>query len=250
MRDLLTRPTRRGFLGRLTAAGAAAALSLRGGPLAALAPASPRSDEPLPPLPPGDWDMRWVEQLHGNRRQLFDAPALADGIPLHQVSAWMQGYTDVYGTSDSDVQPVLVIRHFAIPMALDDAAWDRWQLGQVMAGLVANKQPVKDPASGEPARRNPYLNANVRPGDRFASMYVWPTGGLDSLIRRGAIVLGCDLALQYIASNVVVPAEKIDAAAAHTMLKSHVLPGVFVMPSGIFAVGRAEEAGCQYIYAG
>ena len=189
-------------------------------------------------------------EAYRSHRHVFDIPELADGVGLHQARAWMQGYTDVYGTGDADVHAVLVIRHFAIPMALDDAAWDRYELGQVMAGLAADKQPVKDPATGAPARRNPYLNANLRPDNAHPSQYIWPDGGLDTLIRRGAIPLACNMALQYVASNVVAPKEKTDVPTALATLRRHVLPGITVMPSGIFAVGRAEEAGCRYIYSG
>jgi hypothetical protein len=255
MPDLLRDLTpRRGFVARLAAATAALGAGLHGHAAGAQPPAAApgRTRTAAASEPPvvGDWDLSWVNRLTSPRRQVFDAPELAEGMALHQVRAWLQGYEDVYGAAGKDANAVLVVRHFAIPLVMSDALWDRYQLGQKMAGLLADKQPVKDPASGEPARRNPYLNANAKAGDKHVSMYLWPDGGMDSLLRRpGVTVLACNLALQYIATNVVAAQDGVSNDEALTRVKAGLLPGVIVMPSGIFAVGRAEEAGCRYIYS-
>ncbi|HEU4629059.1 MAG TPA: hypothetical protein VFS08_04915 [Gemmatimonadaceae bacterium] len=248
MRDILTDLTpRRGFLTRLAAAGAALGATMHGRALAA------QTATPAPAAPPSQptpgWDLSWVDRLTSSHRQVFDAPELADGVVLHQASAWLKGYTDVYGTKDGDANAVLVIRHFAIPMVMNDAMWDRYELGAGMAQFAADKQPVKDPASGQPARRNPFLNANNKPGDKYTSMYIWPDGGLDTLMQRGATVLACNLALAYLATNVMAPKDGTTPEAALANVKQNLLPGVIVMPSGIFAVSRAQEAGCRYIYS-
>jgi hypothetical protein len=255
MRDFLTDPTpRRGFLTRLAAAGATLGATLHGRPL--LAQAGAPSGTPMPggppapqPATPPAWDLSWVDRLTASHRQVFDAPELVDGVVLHQASAWLQGYADVYSAKDGDANAVLVIRHFAVPMVMNDATWDRYDLGNVMAQFAADKQPVKDPASGQPARRNPYLNANNKPGDRYTSMYIWPNGGLDTLMTRGATVLACNMALAYMATNVMAKKDGTTPDAALASLKQNLLPGVIVMPSGIFAVSRAQEAGCRYIYS-
>ena len=39
------------------------------------------------------------------------------------------------------------------------------------------------------------------------------------------------------------------AEEARKTVLANLVPGVIVMPSGIFAVTRAQEAGCQYIRA-
>lgn len=243
MRDFLTDLTpRRGFLTHLAAAGAAVGATLHGRSLASQTPA------PAPQPTPG-WDLSWVDRLTARHRQVFDAPEVVDGVVLHQASAWLQGYTDVYDTKDGDANAVLVIRHFAVPMVMNDATWDRYELGTVLAQFTADRQPVKDPTSGQPARRNPYLNANNKPGDKYTSMYLWPNGGLDTLMTRGATVLACNLALSYLATHVMAPKDGTTPEVALASLKQNLLPGVIVMPSGIFAVSRAQEAGCRYIYS-
>ena len=58
----------------------------------------------------------------------------------------------------------------------------------------------------------------------------------------------CNLALRRPIS-MLVEAEKLPAAEARRIVLANLVPGVVVMPSGIFAVTRAQEAGCQYLRA-
>ena len=246
MRDPLVTPTpRRGFLGRL-AAGAAGAAALAGGGL--LGRDLTAQDSVSQPRTNPKWDMSWVARVKGAHRQVFDAPEVADAVVLHQARTWMNDFAEVYGGTDADTSAVLVIRHAAIPMVLSDALWNELELGKALATLAADGKEAKDPATGEPARRNPYLNANITPGDRHAVRYVWPDGGLDTLLRRGAIVLACNLALRHPIS-MVARRDGVSAEAARAKVLANLLPGVVVMPSGIFAVGAAQEAGCHYIRA-
>jgi intracellular sulfur oxidation DsrE/DsrF family protein len=32
--------------------------------------------------------------------------------------------------------------------------------------------------------------------------------------------------------------------------KANLIPGIQIVPSGVWALGRAQEHGCQYIFAG
>jgi hypothetical protein len=236
---------RRGFLGRLL--GGAAALA--GGGLVArdLAAQQPAAPQGAGARPASDaYDMSWVERVKGAHRQVFDAPEIAGGTILHQARVWMSGFAEVYGAKDADMSPVLVIRHAAIPMVLNDAMWERLNVAKELAEAEENKVVLKDPATGELPRRNPFLNANAKPGDRHSTL--WADGGLDTLVSRGAIVLACGLALNR-AYAMARKAEGLSAADARTLVQANLLPGVYVMPSGIFAVTRAQEAGCQYIRA-
>ena len=89
--------------------------------------------------------------------------------------------------------------------------------------------------------------ANAKQGDRHSML--WADGGLDTLVSRGAIVLACGLALNR-AYAMARKAEGLDAAGARALVRANLLPGTYVMPSGIFAVARAQEAGCNFLRAG
>ncbi|HET8762990.1 MAG TPA: hypothetical protein VFM12_06205 [Gemmatimonadales bacterium] len=226
---------RRAFLGKVAGSAAvlAAASAIPAEVRALGAPAAPR------PTPPGDWDMSWVDRITGDHRQVFDSPEIAEASGLHQMRTWLAGFHEVYGTSDADMHGVLVIRHEAIPMVANDAMWAKYHMGK--------QYEQKDPASGKPAERNPFLNANVKDGD--AHSLLWPDGGLDTLVKRGQTVLACNMALRFM-SGKLARAAKLEPKVVYDDLRANLLPGVTLMPSGIFAVTRAQEAGCRLMYAG
>lgn len=182
------------------------------------------------------WDMSWVDRVTGTYRMAFDAPEISEGTALHQVRAFLAGYNSVYGTTDADLSAVLVIRHKAVPMVLGDALW--------ADGAFAEDDKLKDPETGETAKRNPFIN--VPPGARFA--LTWPDGALDSLMARGVIVLACDMALNGLA-GMMASRKKIPRQDAAALVTEHLLPGVTRMPTGVFATCRAQAAGCGVMHA-
>jgi hypothetical protein len=243
---------RRQFIGHLMVGAAAlAAASCTRSPMVAptTTPAPTRSGAagatqagsstaPSAPAPHQAWDLSWTERLTGDHRQVFDAPEIADGTVLHQARMFYVNYGEVYKLTDADLRAVLVIRHQAIPMILGDAAWQRYDfIGKKITKL-------KDPTTGEWTRRNPFLNA--KPGDKYALM--WPDGGLDALIGRGAIVLGCNLAFTGFAHQIATRTKQ-QPDAVREELKASLVHGVTLVPSGIFGVIRAEEGGCRYLRA-
>jgi intracellular sulfur oxidation DsrE/DsrF family protein len=218
------RPARRQFLGQaaksLAVAGLASALP------AIAAEASPRRRRAAAP-----WDMAWVEQLAGSKHKgVFDATMITNGLALGHVDLYMRGYHDIYELDDRDIRPVLVIRHEAVPMFLNDAFWQKYQLGQ--------KLRIGDPVSGTLAARNPFAAPGSKPIDD------WMT--LQQLKSRGVIILGCDKALRSVAT---LMAQSTNQAPETVIAEARaaVVPTVTMMPSGIFAVMRAQEAGCAYI---
>ncbi|MGA0920774.1 MAG: hypothetical protein ACO3SD_08695 [Gemmatimonadaceae bacterium] len=223
-------PQRRDFLrhASLLAAGGVAASS----PLGAMG-AMPEDAE----LVQGNWDMSWVDRITGKYRIVFDAPEVKDGVCLHQARSFLSGYQMVHGLTDADLTAVLVIRHSAVPMVMGDALWSD--------GAFGEKEKLKDPVSGAPTKRNPFIN--IPAGATHA--LTWPDGALDTLMKRGVIVLACSLALDNFASQ-VASRRKIPRQDAKAMVTESLLPGVIRMPSGIFATCRAPAAGCGFWYAG
>ncbi|HEY7877849.1 MAG TPA: hypothetical protein VIC55_06475, partial [Gemmatimonadaceae bacterium] len=185
---------RRGFLAQLAAG--IAAIATTGVVARPLAGAGRRPDaraalDTASSLPRGPWDMSWVDRITAQRRQIFDSPNVSDGAALGKAQLYLAGYHEVYGTSDADLNAVIVFRHRAIPMVLADSVWTRYD-------FVGQSTKLKDPTTGDKAKRNPFLNP--KPDDKYS--LVWADGGLDSLIRRGVIVLACNMALQGFADQI------------------------------------------------
>ena len=96
--------------------------------------------------------MSWVDRVQrAKHRQVFDAPAIAEGMALNNAMVWLNGYSEVYKTTDADMAAVLVFRHKGIAMVLNDDMWARLKLG--------DDDKLKDPTTGEPTKRNPFLKS-------------------------------------------------------------------------------------------
>ena len=229
--DSANEPTRRrSFIGQL--AGGAAALAGFG-----FAPPLFAGESPLVPRTEGPWDDSWTAKLDGKKlRTVFDAPQVNSALALHQANAVIENYRDVAGITEKDLGLVVVIRHRAIPMAFNDSIWEKYNAGVDLK--------LNDPTTGEPAKRNPFLN--VAKDDKHGM--VGPETSLKSLYDRGVIFLGCNNAAMGWAYMLAKKAgTKVEDVRAE--LKANLIPGMTLLPTGIFAVVRAQNVGCSYMPA-
>lgn len=188
------------------------------------------------PAAQGDWDMSWTERVTGRHKMVFDAHEISDGVCLHQARSFLAGYNTVYGLTDKDVSAVLVIRHAAVPMVMNDSLW--------ADGFLGGETSLKDPVTNEPTKRNPFVD--IPSGARYA--LTWPDGALDTLISRGVIVLACDLALSNYSGR-IAQHRNIPRADARALVLANLIPGIYRMPTGVFATCHAQQLGCGVLNA-
>ncbi len=131
---------------------------------------------------------------------------------------------------------MLVIRHAAVPMVMNDTLW--------ADGFLGEDTKLKDPESGEIAKRNPFIN--VPPGARYG--LTWPDGALDTLMSRGVIVLACDLALRNFTGR-IANHRKIPRQDAATLVNANLIPGIYRMPTGVWSTCHAQQLGCGVLNA-
>lgn len=190
---------------------------------------------PLPgghPLPLADtWDMNWVARVTGKYRAVFDAPEISEGAPMVRAAAWADLYKEVYGVEKADITSVLVLRHTAIDLVMNDEYWTRFDLGK--------EHKLRDSVGKKWTKVNP-ISARSRPDVEQARRYT-----LEPFIASGGIVLACGWAFRFVASR-LQQADKLEAADAHQRAVAQMIPGVILQPNGIFAVLRAQEAGCRF----
>jgi hypothetical protein len=226
---------RREFLGQIAASAVVLASAACTTPISAgqtnTAPAPAPS-----PAPPGPvhWDDSWFTRLTAKHKAVFDSPAIEDGLAVAQAAGYIRGMRDAVAAGADDVQAVVVIRHAAIPMIFNDAIWAKYSLGKELK--------VKDYPSEKWATRNPWLTAatpSKAPPDRPQSTFAW-------LSSHGHILLGCDLATRGYAGE-IAERTKVDSHVVYEELKANLVPGVILQPTGVYAVHRAQEAGCSYI---
>lgn len=232
------RPTaRRDFLGQLATtavalAGTACATS-QNGVVAAATPA-PQAQPAGQPSPRTQWDDSWVSRLTAKHKAMFEAASVEDGVILGHAVRYLTGIKEALDPPDSDVQVVLVIRHSAIPMAFNDAMWEKYKIGKEAKIKIGNDW----------ATRNPYLNGTRgggganRTADRPSSTLAW-------FASHGHIMLGCNMAVLGW-SGTFAQAAGIDSKVAYEDLKANLVPGLILQPNGVYAVHRAQEAGCSF----
>ncbi len=182
------------------------------------------------------YDLSWVNRVTGKYRMAFDAHEISEGVCLHQARSFIAGYASVMGLTDADVSAVLIIRHSAVPMVMNDSLW--------ADGFLTEGTELKDPATGEPTKRNPFIN--IAPGSRHS--LTWPDGALDTLISRGVIVLACDLALNNFAGRIAAN-RKIPRPDARTLVMDNLIPGIYKVPTGVWGTCHAQQLGCGVLNA-
>ena len=184
----------------------------------------------------GDWDLSWVSRVTGTYRAVFDVPEIEGGAGVWRASLWQKQYADVLKASAAELSAVVVLRHKAIVLAMQQPFWDRYEL--------AKKNEVRDPMTNKPTDRNPVLLSSSRqevPAD-------FDDAALDKFIARGGIALACGLAFDDVKSIVAKKDGVSDDDARKTALAG-LVPGIILQPSGVFAAIHAQDAGCKYLRA-
>src|SRR5256885_12447504 len=91
-----------------------------------------------------------------------------------------------------------------------------------------------------PARGNPFWSApaeSPRARDRST---------LETLLDRGVTLLVCNIAAMNWAARLAQKLER-DVEEARNQVRTGLVPGAILVPSGIFALIRAQNAGCAFM---
>jgi len=221
---------RRDFLARVaTTAAVVVAGSACASPLAA---ASVAAAPVCRARPSASFDDSWTARVRAAaHRAVFDSPDVGDGLALEHATVFMDNYHEMFGTTDADTVPVIVMRHQGTVIALGDAVWEKYELGAYTK--------LKDPTTGDVTKRNPFVR--VEASDTHG--LIEPPSTLPALRARGAVLLVCNRALNYFAG---VQAKQRGMKKDDVMndFLAGLVPGVIPQPSGVYAMIRAQEAGC------
>src|SRR5258707_14644628 len=216
---------RRGFLGRLAATAAAGVAGLT--PLRL--EAQPSRHEPILGAADPSFET-WLNRITGKHKMVFDAPEVNGGMPVVWPRVWLNTNNDNYGTTDAENSGVVILRHASIPLAMVDALWAKYKLGEVFS--------LKD---GEvPAIRNIFAKPLPLP---------LPGTGVEQLLAKGVMFGVCNVALS-IYSGAVAQKMGMDAAAVKAEWIAGLIPGCQVVPSGGLAGSRTQEHGRAYCFPG
>lgn len=229
---------RRKFLGTIAAGAAALGLSSFGSPLAA------NAGKLIPPEDPNNGTMdadAWFNQVKGKHRIVYDVTNPKEGHEVVMPFAWSKVFlltNAATGTPEKDNSVVVVLRHNAIPFALEDRLWAKYKFGENFN--------VKDPNNGTASTRNIMWKPN--PAFTIPGIGAVPIG-INELQASGVMFCVCDMALT-VNSAALAQGMKMKAEDVKKDWLSGLLPGIQVVPSGVWAIGRAQEHKCAYCFAG
>jgi len=223
---------RRSFLGSIATGAAAMGIATLASPLSlqAKTPFSPASTNADPDA--------WFSQVKGKHRMVFDVTRPHEIFPF----AWPKVFTltnAATGTPEKDCSVVVVLRHDGIAYAFEDKLWAKYKFGEHFK--------ADDPLTKTAATRNPFWKP--KPGDFKVPGIGSVAIGINELQADGVMFCVCDMAIT-VHTAVVAQMTNTDAASLKKEWLEALLPGVQVVPSGVWAVGRAQEHGCAYCAVG
>jgi len=179
-----------------------------------------------------DTDLTWVSRLRGKSRAVFDSPQASEGGALFRAALWRQQVNKALGVPLEDVTPVVVFRHEAIGLVMNDEYWDHMGTGKDLKW--------KDEKTGKWTRINP-IGGNAEGVPEAFKDYNIP-----AFIKSGGIVLACGLAFGEVIQS-YADKDKVAADEAKKRAIAHLIPGVVMQPSGFFAALKAQDEGCHYM---
>ncbi len=219
---------RRSFLSRF-GSGVAALGAALGAHTASAQAQTPMAGAWSPMRHPQD---EWFDSIPGKHRTFLDAiSAHGVGEALHFASNIFTTSKSGYGLETADLAIVICLRHGATAFAFNDAIWSKY--GEPLSAQTK----VTDPKTNAASMKNPY-NAESRRDETF-----------DAMIKLGVHFAVCDKSTQGLAGSL---ARRTDgqSEAVYKDLVAHVIGNAHMVPSGIVAVGHAQEHGYAYAYCG
>ncbi len=177
----------------------------------------------------------WMKKITGKHRIVYDVTE-----PHHQFPfAWPRVFlltNEATGTPQSDCSVVVVLRHNAIPFAMDDHLWEKYKFGEMFH--------VTDVNTDKTAEKNPFWKP--APGTYKFPGFGPVSIGIDELQESGVQFVVCDAAMTVYSA--AAAGNDGDAATVKKEWVGGVFPGIHIVPSGVWAVGRAQEKGCAYCF--
>ena len=180
-----------------------------------------------------DWDLSWVDRIAAAKnRVVYNVNAIADGDAVYSAAVVLNQFHEVYGSSDQATCAVLVFRAAGTSIGFNDTIWEKYKVGE--------EGKIIDPATNVSATRNIFLKAPDSASPMAAA------SSISALQQRGLVCLVCNRATKGWANRIAEKTQQ-NEADVYAELRANLIPGAYLAPSGIFALVRAQNAGCAYL---
>jgi hypothetical protein len=180
----------------------------------------------------------WLNKINGKHRIVLDVTRPHEIFPF----AWAKVFlmtNQATDATENNCCAVVVLRHEAIPYAMKDELWEKYKFGEMFK--------VDDPKTKAPATRNPFWMP--KPGDFSVPGIGNVEIGINELQSSGVLFGVCNMAIT-VYSAVVAQKTSADPQVVKQEWIDGLLPGIQPVPSGMWAIGRAQERNCGYCFTG
>jgi len=180
----------------------------------------------------------WFDAIPGKHRTILDAvSAQGVGDALHFASNIYETSASGYRLQNTDLAVIICLRHAATPFGFNDAMWAKF------GALISPRAKFTDPKSHGPA------TVNVFNSTEYRGLLSNGAATIDALIAQGIHFAVCAHATHGYASG-LAPKNEGNVEATYKELTSNLIGNARMVPSGIVAVGHAQERGYAYAYCG
>jgi intracellular sulfur oxidation DsrE/DsrF family protein len=229
---------RRGFLGRIL--GAAAAAGLVG--VSAEAQNKTAASATGPDA--------WITEVKGTHRCLFDFPQHKNGTPLLHILNYLNTYKEAYKSAPGTVGAVgtfyAIGSQSSIPLAFNDAMWAKYGLGDYTGMKDAAGKGYTRNVLYRPTTAEAHLLMQAFQTPNIPELHEAVPGlGIENLQKMGTKFLLCANALGAWCLELQARG-KGQADAIQKELTANLLPGVTIVPAMVIAIEKAQAAGIRY----
>jgi len=225
-------PKRREFLGRIAAG--AVALGLSGSIPRVFAGERRLGSE----ITPSD---KWLTALTGKHRQIFDMPNHESGWGLLHVRNYLNTMRDTYHVTHPDVTAVGTIYGMGTMLAFNDNMWKKYNLGAASKVMDGTNQPATANVFYKAPGGSPSLSITGTP------IPIPADASISELQQRGAVFILCNNAFN-VWMGLLGGGDAAKSADLRKEFEANILPGVYLVPAMVVAIGQAQTHGCSYIY--
>ena len=226
---------RRGFLGRVVGAAAAASVSIVQGSAAAAQESGPDD---------------WIKEVKGTHRCLFDFPQHKNGFPLLHILNYLNTYSAAYKVPAGQAGAVGTFygmgTQSSIPFAFNDAMWAKYQLGDYTGLKDAAGKAYTRNAFYRPTKDDLHLLMQALGTPTIPALAdAMPGLGIENLQKMGTKFLLCQNAFDGWCLELEARG-KGKMQDIQKELRANILPGVTIVPAMVIAIEKAQAAGIRY----
>jgi hypothetical protein len=193
---------------------------------------------------PVDWKIADFERLvkaNARVKQIFDIVQIREGKFLNNIKNSLNGLHFGFGIPENQIKVIAALHGPANLLNFDDYAWQKYRIGEWL--------DVKDPETGQPAVRNPFVRSKVsqeakRNDDPNDENSMLQDSSIQTLQSRDVQFLCCHTATEE-QSRVLIRERGLEAQPEEVVkdLLAHALPGVLVVASMVAAVALLQSDG-------